>query len=65
VCKIILRSDKHTHRGHTPFELDDCYVVDAIIENSIQPKVKTPSKNGKCPCGSDKKYKRCCGKEQI
>lgn len=54
---------KHTHRGHTPFELDDCYVVDAIIENSIQPKVKTPSKNGKCPCGSGKKYKRCCGKE--
>ncbi|MBQ6862842.1 MAG: SEC-C domain-containing protein [Clostridia bacterium] len=54
---------KHTHRGHTPFELDDCYVVDAIIENSIQSKVKTPSKNGKCPCGSGKKYKRCCGKE--
>lgn len=56
---------KHTHRGHTPFELGDCYVVDAIIENSIQTKVKTPSKNGKCPCGSGKKYKRCCGKEQI
>lgn len=24
---------------------------------------KTPSKNGLCPCGSGKKYKRCCGKK--
>lgn len=23
---------------------------------------KPPSKNGACPCGSGKKYKRCCGK---
>jgi SEC-C motif-containing protein len=22
-----------------------------------------PSKNGACPCGSGKKFKRCCGKE--
>ncbi|MBR7132652.1 MAG: SEC-C domain-containing protein [Clostridia bacterium] len=54
---------KHTHRGHTPFELDDCYTVDGIIENGILTKVNTSSKNGKCPCGSGKKYKRCCGRE--
>lgn len=54
---------KHTHRGHTPFELDDCYEVDGIIEDGVLSKVETPSKNGKCPCGSGKKYKRCCGKE--
>jgi len=54
---------KHTHRGYTPFELDDCYEVDGIIENDVLSKVETPSKNGKCPCGSGKKYKRCCGKE--
>ena len=23
----------------------------------------TPSKNGVCPCGSKKKFKRCCGKQ--
>ena len=28
----------------------------------IAPILKTPSKNGPCPCGSGKKYKRCCGK---
>ena len=54
---------KHTHRGYTPFELDNCYEVDDIIENGVVTKVNTPSKNGKCPCGSGKKYKRCCGRE--
>ncbi len=54
---------KHTHRGHTPFELDDCYAVDGIIEIDETDEIKPPSKNGKCPCGSGKKYKRCCGKE--
>ena len=54
---------KHTHRGHTPYELDDCYEVDGVVENGILSEVKKPSKNGKCPCGSGKKYKRCCGKE--
>lgn len=51
---------KHTHRGHTPFELDDCYQVDYVLENGVPFKVNTPSKNGKCPCDSGKKFKRCC-----
>ena len=51
---------KHTHRGHTPFELDDCYQVDYVLENGVPFKENAPSKNGKCPCGSGKKFKRCC-----
>ena len=27
---------KHTHRGHTPFELDDCIQVDGVIEMVYQ-----------------------------
>ena len=46
---------KHSHRGHTPFELDDCNEID-----SFSIKASIPSKNGKCPCGSGKKFKRCC-----
>ena len=23
---------------------------------------KTPGRNDRCPCGSGKKYKKCCGK---
>ena len=55
---------KHTHRGHTPSELDDCFEPTCIAKNDRLIKVTPPSKNGKCPCGSGKKYKRCCGKEQ-
>ncbi len=51
---------KHTHRGHTPFELDDCYEIDYMLEYEKTIEVKIPSKNGKCPCGSGKKFKRCC-----
>ncbi len=51
---------KHTHRGHTPFELDDCYQIDYMLEDGKAFEVKVPSKNGKCPCGSGKKFKRCC-----
>jgi len=35
-------------------------VKDLIAIPKHQP--GTPSKNGPCPCGSGKKYKRCCGK---
>lgn len=51
---------KHTHRGNTPFELDDCKQTDNYIERGVSLTIKTPSKNGKCPCGSGKKFKRCC-----
>jgi len=33
------------------------------IENKKVPRVnKKPGRNKKCPCGSGKKYKNCCGK---
>lgn len=31
---------------------------------SFQPPSKKPSRNSPCPCGSGKKYKRCCGKSE-
>ena len=36
-------------------------LINFLNDNGIKP-FKTPSKNGPCPCGSGKKYKRCCGK---
>lgn len=30
-----------------------------------QPKSEKPSRNQPCPCGSGKKYKRCCGKAIV
>ena len=33
-------------------------------KGTVSAKPKGPSKNGLCPCGSGKKYKRCCGKNE-
>lgn len=51
---------KHAHRGNTSFEMDDCLYADFYIEDFKQCFTTEPSKNGKCPCGSGKKFKRCC-----
>jgi len=34
--------------------------LDGVIHPSEKPSIKTP-RNAPCPCGSGKKYKRCCG----
>ena len=39
---------------------DDAPVPDAPIEQAHRD--KTPARNDPCPCGSGKKYKKCCGK---
>lgn len=36
------------------------YYVDGDIHEA--PCARTPSRNAPCPCGSGKKYKRCCGR---
>lgn len=33
----------------------------AKIQRPFKKKVPKPPRNARCPCGSDKKYKRCCG----
>lgn len=51
-------SRMHIHRGNTPCEVDDARAANFNIFPSES--LDTPSKNGKCPCGSGKKFKRCC-----
>jgi hypothetical protein len=36
----------------------------AAIEKVPSPKPEGPSRSGPCPCGSGKKYKRCCGDQR-
>ena len=38
------------------------FVMDKIREDEHQHKKKKIGRNEPCPCGSGKKYKRCCGK---
>ena len=56
---------KHINCGHTPEELFDPNHVRLTIGGKKRSnKPATPSLNGHCPCGSGKKYKRCCGKNK-
>ena len=56
---------KRVNCGHTPAELYDPKKCRPVIAGSkMTNKPKTPSLNSPCPCGSGKKYKRCCGKEK-
>jgi hypothetical protein len=36
----------------------------AAVEKLPSPKPEGPSRSGPCPCGSGKKYKRCCGDQR-
>ena len=57
--------------GHTPNELRLSHDYDQLPSNSIEPAVKQETvrrsepkvgRNDPCPCGSGKKYKKCCGR---
>ena len=44
---------------------DDIEAEEELLENTekVEPiqADQTPSRNAPCPCGSGKKYKKCCG----
>ena len=47
-----------THNNSSP----ESAVVQKISANNPMEKIKTVGRNDLCPCGSGKKYKKCCGK---
>jgi hypothetical protein len=49
-----------SNKGHTPSEMKDSYGRPVL---RVLPSVgKKPGRNDPCPCGSGKKYKKCCGR---
>lgn len=44
------------NKAYTPYELLRFY------GNSVHRKTKKIGRNDPCPCGSNKKYKKCCGR---
>lgn len=45
------------------FENGKWYYINAVQSNKkfLTSSVEKPSRNDACPCGSNKKYKKCCG----
>ena len=64
------RSRKPCLKGHRPDEVDEYKlpVIPEIVNVPIKPEpVRVTQKVGRndpCPCGSGKKYKKCCGKNK-
>ena len=63
--KIEKRYDKQQEqkrRDNLTVSGDDAPVPDAPVEQAKAD--AAPGRNDPCPCGSGKKYKKCCGKPQ-
>ena len=45
-----------------PDKLEDISDVEKLLNPPVRVKAeKKPARNAPCPCGSGKKYKKCCG----
>ncbi|HUT54578.1 MAG TPA: anaerobic sulfatase maturase [bacterium] len=42
---------------------DEIRAQQAAEQSRVQPAARIPGRNDPCPCGSDKKFKKCCGRE--
>lgn len=51
-----------TYRGVTSFtyRVPSCEKLDFVVANRSTQVTASAPRNGPCPCGSGKKYKRCC-----
>ena len=68
IGELFNRSRKHSLKGHLPDEVDGFIPVriPSVMAFPAKPEpVRAEEKIGRndpCPCGSGKKYKKCCGK---
>lgn len=64
-AKYAIDGEESTHRERSHFRRIDenwRYVEGAMVSGPPITKEKKIGRNEKCPCGSDKKYKKCCGR---
>ena len=56
IAKLSNNTRLKSNRGHTPLE------ISKLKSNLTSQTHKQIGRNDLCPCGSGKKYKKCCGK---
>ena len=68
VAHYAANGQKCEHREHATFRKIDGErrVIDCVIESNEPYRREEPKigRNDPCPCGSGKKYKKCCGKDK-
>jgi len=64
VAHFINDGQRHAHRERSLFRKEDgrwYFLEEANLKNAPIVKGPQPGRNDPCPCGSGKKYKKCCG----
>lgn len=67
-AKLLMESKEHIEKLGFPIDFDSnakeipVYSMPSGVNGSIEMKTKKIYPNDPCPCGSGKKYKKCCGR---
>jgi len=63
IARFTLAGREHVHHETSQFSRRDgqWFYVDGTVEKPKPRHVVKPGRNDPCPCGSGKKYKKCCG----
>ena len=66
IAHFVSEGERMLHRERSLFRFDDAdsrwyFVEEANRKNAPIVKGQQPGRNDPCPCGSGKKYKKCCG----
>ncbi len=60
----VQRREEIPHREKVAKETGASGADDGSLKKTPQKAVKKPGRNDPCPCGSGKKYKKCCGRDE-
>ncbi len=64
ILTVRLRTPEAPQREQVAKETSAGAATDGTVKKQPQKKAKKPGRNDPCPCGSGKKYKKCCGRDQ-
>ncbi len=63
ILTVRLRTPEAPQREQVAKETSAGAAGDGTVKKQPQKKPKKPGRNAPCPCGSGKKYKKCCGRD--
>jgi SEC-C motif-containing protein len=63
VARYRMKNANHSHHERASFERQDglWYFTDGVMVKNAPITVEKVGRNEPCPCGSGKKFKKCCG----
>ncbi len=64
ILTVRLRTPEAPQREQVAKETSAGAATDGTVKKQPQKKAKKPGRNDPCPCGSGKKYKKCCGRDE-